>query len=124
MLANITSYKGRLVIELLERSSTDECVTSLDTPGVFGQVIMNTDKNLGVSSEAVDLMKKVKAGHDSIGEIDWFSSAKGDTFGWIGGPFTIVDPTTAETARNFSIRSYQPIDNVVPAGAMAAIDSM
>ena len=124
MHAKITAYKGMLVCELVaDKSIDDEVVTTLDNPSTFGQVIMNTEKNLGVSKEALELMKTVKIGHDDLGDIDWFSSVKGDTFGWIGGPYNIVNPANAETARGFKILAHILIENEVPEGAMKAIDA-
>ena len=124
MHAKVTAYKGKLVCELVaDKSIENEVVTTIDTPSTFGQVIMNTAKNLGVSKEALELMKTVKIGRDDLGDIDWFNSVQGDVFGWIGGPYNIIDPAEAETARGFKILAHIEIENEVPAGAMEAIDS-
>ncbi len=122
MHARVTAYRGKLVLELLAKASSEDVATSLDRPGNIGQVIMHTDRNLGVSEEAIALMKKVRSGRDSIGDIDWFKSNQGDVFGWIGGPCALVDAATCEAARGFAVRSYVSIANDVPEGARAAID--
>ena len=124
MHAKITEYKGHLVCELVaDASIEDEVVTSIDTPGVIGQVIMNTEKNLGVSAEALKLMAEVKIGHDDLGDIDWFESVKGDTFGWLGGPYSIKLPGDIETARDFKTLKHVVIPNDAPQGAKDAIDN-
>lgn len=124
LLATVTAYKGKLVLELKVDKSSEEVSTSLDNPGSFGQVIMNTGKNLGVSAEALALLKTVKSGHDSIGDVDWFvSDQQGDVFGWMGGAFAIKDPRFCESARNFALRSHVVIANEPAPGAMEFIDA-
>lgn len=124
LLATVTEYKGILVLELKATASSAEVATSLDRPGNIGQVIMNTRKNLGVSAEAIDLLKTVRVGHDSIGDVDWFQSSADDTFGWLGGPFSIKNPANCEAARNFKVLSHVVIANEPAQGAMEAIDNM
>ncbi len=123
MHAKITAYKGILVCELIATASIpDEVVTTIDTPGTIGQVIMNTEKNLGVSPEALALMKTVKIGRGGVGDIDWFSSVKGDAFSWFGDPYTIKPPAAIEAARGFRILKHVVIANEVPEEAKAVID--
>ena len=123
--ARITAYLGVLVCETLATASNKDCALSIDNPGRIGQVFMNTKETLGVSEEAIELLKKIKIGRDSIGDVDWFESVQGDVFGWLGGPKTIKDTADElETARGFRIRSYVSVPNDVPADAKAAIDSM
>lgn len=124
--ANVTAYKGKLVIELLaQKSIANEVTTSLDTPGVFGQVIENTKEHLGVSKEAIELLKQVKKGYDSIGDVDWFKVDNGNyAFGWIGGPYAIVDPMKAEGSSTYIVpNDYIEIENNVPDGAKVYLDS-
>jgi len=125
--ARITAYLGVLVCETLATASNKDCSLSIDNPNRIGQVFMNTKETLGVSEEAIELLKKIPIGRDSIGDVDWFeSSAQGDVFGWLGGPKTIKGPDLKEleTARGFRIRSYVSIPNDVPEDAKAYIDSM
>lgn len=125
MHARITAYKGMLVLELLAtKSISNEVATSLDTPGNMGQVIMDTAKHLGVSIEALELMKPLRRGHDDLGDIDWFqSTGSGDCFAWLGGPYAIKDPKKLETSSSWRIGAHQVITNEVPAGARQFIDS-
>lgn len=125
MHARITAYKGQLVLELLAAQSIpNEVATSLDSPGNLGQVIMNTAQNLGVSAEALALMKGLKRGHDDLGDIDWFTSqGAGDCFGWLGGPYAIKNPQQVETSSSWKMGAHVVIDNVVPEGAREFIDA-
>lgn len=127
--ANVTAYKGKLVIQLLTMVSIDnETAVSMDVPGRFGQVIMNTKEHLGVSEEALELLKTVKRGHDGLGDgLDWFKTevagqAPAHAFSWLGGPYAIVDPTTQSGSRDYVVGEYQTIPNDVPQGAKDAID--
>ena len=123
--AHITAYKGLIVCELLAEKSIDGAVTtSLDNPGCIGQVIHNTAENLGVSEEALALLKAVKRGHDDLGDIDWFDTSDGKaSFGWLGGPYAIKDPVRCEGSSSYKISNFVTIPNDVPEGAKNAIDN-
>lgn len=124
--ANVTAYKGRLVMELLAKISIEGAVaTSLDTPGNMGQVIMNTKEHLGVSKEALELLKTVKPGRDSMGDIDWFATSDGNhAFSWLGGPYNIAKPSDIEGSRSYVVPDhFVEIENNVPQGAQDYIDA-
>lgn len=125
MHAHITAYKGIIVCELLATASIKgEVTTSLDNSGVFGQVIHDTAKNLGVSAEALALLKSLPRGRDSLGDIDWFRTNDGRaSFGWIGGPYAIKDPKQCEGSRQYEVLAHVVIPNDVPEGAKEAIDA-
>jgi hypothetical protein len=123
--ANVTAYKGQIIIELLTFTSIpDETHVSMDNPSVLGQMILDSGKHLGVSKEALALIQQVKPGHDSMGEIDWFKAGEVFAFGWLGGPYKIVSPEEADASRQFVVGDFVEIPNVVPAGAKAAIDKL
>lgn len=125
MHAHVTAYKGLLVLELrVEKSIPDEVVTALDTPGNLGHLIMDSGKNLGVSQEALVLLKQVRKGSGSLGDIDWFRSGDKAVFGWMGGPYRLAKPADVEASRQFGIFDYVSIPNDVPEGAREAIDNM
>lgn len=131
--ASITAHKGHLVFTLNTHASIkDEVATSVDNPFSFGQVIMNTAKNLGVSEEALALLKTVPRGRDAVGDVGWFVTDRvGYAFSWIGGPCSVKKPEEIEGARDYMAASA-PIDilktfcviipNDVPAGAVSAIN--
>lgn len=122
--AKITAYKGKIVCELVAKSSIpNEVNTSLDNPTTMGQIIHNTEKHLGVSDEALKLMRTLKRGSDSLGDIDWFETGGGTaSFGWLGGPYNIIDAAECEPSRDFKILKYVRIPNDVPDGAKEHID--
>ena len=122
--AKVMEYKGVLVCELVaEKSIEGEVHCSLDNPGVFGQIIMNTGRHLGVSKEAFAILQSLKPGQSSLGEIDWFTSADSDCFGWIGGPYALLDPKSIEPSRQYQVGAFVEIKNDVPEGAKDAIDN-
>jgi len=123
--AHVTAYKGRIVMELLAtKSIAGEVATSLDSPSSFGQVIMNTKEHLGVSKEALELLKTVKRGNDSLGGIDWFKTSDGNhAFSWMGGPYQITTPQDADASRSYVVSDhFVEIENTVPEGARHHID--
>lgn len=124
LYAKVYAYKGLLVLELCATESNDNVATSIDNPDSFGQVIMDTQKHLGVSPEALALLKPLSRGRDSLGDLDWFTDSTGrDVFAWIGGPYHIVSPAECETTRDWDIRSHVVIENTVPQGAKDHIDT-
>jgi hypothetical protein len=124
MHAEVTAYKGRIVIELkTRRSIPGEVLTSLDTPRMGSQIIKDTAKNLGVSKEALQLLKTVHRGANAIGDVNWSSSEEGSgNFGWVGGCCAIFSPATCEASSQFKVRGYVTIDNNVPEGARRQLD--
>lgn len=94
--------------------------------GKLGCVIGNTKKNLGVSQEAIDLMKKVEMGTDAIGDIDWWwCDNETYAFSWFGPIFRIIDATDSVSAREFRPHPDQCtiIPNEVPEAAIKAIQA-
>jgi hypothetical protein len=124
MHAEITAYKGRIIIELkVKKSIPGEVLTSLDTPRLPGQLVNNTAKNLGISKEALDLLKSVRKGDGAAGDVDWTRTEEGKTtFGWIGGRCAIFNPETCEGSKRFKVGGYVTIPNEVPEGARQQLD--
>ena len=124
--AKVTAYSGVLVIECLETVSSEDCTLSTDNPTCIGQVIHNTKKNLGISKEAVEVLRKFNRCRDDIGDIDFFESDdKQWNFAWIGGLKKIADPKDAVGSRTYSVPGpdqYVSIPNDVPQEAKDCID--
>lgn len=122
--AKITAHNGVLIIECTEKNSTPgETHLSIDQKGVIGQVIMKTRETLGVSDEALALLKTVKRGADSLGDVDWWKTNDGHTaFSWLGPMCRLMDPSDAEASRQYIIGEYVSIPNEPPQEAVDAID--
>lgn len=125
MYASVTEYKGWIVFELLVDKSNDEVASSIDRPGNLGQVISNTEKNLGISAEAFALLKTVKNARDAIGDVMFFETNDNAAFGWLGGPKAIKRPENIEGCRatRWDLK-YISIPNEPPEGAKEAIDKI
>lgn len=124
MHAHITAYKGRLIFELKTKHAIkNEVLTTLDKSSVIGQIIINTKKNLGISKEALALLKKIGKTKEHIGEIDWSKNHTGqDTFIWSGRAQDIKRPEDMLASKTYKIMAHTIIENMVPQGAMQAID--
>ena len=73
MYAKITAYKGKIICELLVDHDVDGAVScNVNHPNRYGNSIIDTTRNLGVSEEALDLMKTLKSGRDDVGDLDWY----------------------------------------------------
>ena len=126
MHAEITAYKGRIVIELkVKKSIPGEVLTSQDTPRVAGQVVTDTARHLGVSAEALSLLKEVRRSSEDAGELDWSRTAEGKAaFGWKGDRCAIFNPQACAGSRKFKVGGYVTIPNNVPEGARKQLDKM
>lgn len=84
-----------------------------DTIGNMGCVVMDSAKNLSVSSEALDLMKLVRVGHDSVGDIDWWACNDGNhAFSWWGPIFRVIDVNDSISARGFRPSNSLPFTEI------------
>lgn len=126
MHAEITAYRGRLIITLLaDRSIPGEVITSQDNPRFPGQVIYDTGRNLGVSKEALRLLRELPPGSEEVGDLNWFHIEKDKPmFFWRGGRYAIFSPDYIHAARDFNVREHVCIPNRVPADARAQLDAL
>jgi hypothetical protein len=115
MHAIITAYRQHLVFQLLATQSVPrEVKTSLDNDGCLGQTVFDSARNLGVSREAAELLKKVRAGKDPIGDIFWKAQESGrHTFAWRGGPLVAMSPDVCKGSDSFRVRAYALVSNDV-----------
>jgi hypothetical protein len=122
MIVSVHAYKNYLIIDgPWDLEHADWAPAGGDK---IGCVLNDTAKNLGVSPEAIELLKTIPAGTDGIGEVMWFETeSHGFAFGWLGPPSRLVDPSDAEGDRCFAVRdAYVEIPNDPPQGAVEAID--
>lgn len=124
----VTAYEGIfLVIDASNAGAkSEEWYPSGD--GRIGCVLLDTKKNLGVSEEALALLRTIRRSDDAIGDVDWFATdvpGKGPAhaFGWLGGPRKIVDPTIVTGSRHYHVPAdaFVLIPNDVPRDAVTAI---
>ena len=94
-----------------------------------GCVIADTEKNLGISVEAFDLMQTIKRNNDSVGDISWWACDDGThAFSWWGAIYRVIDPNDSEAPRDFYVNNIMwsvctKIPNDVPPEAMQVIDA-
>ena len=126
MHAEITAYRGRLVLTLLaDHSIPGEVTTSHDNPRFPGQVIYDTAIHLGISDKALQLLRKIQPGNEEVGDLNWFVNDDGKpAFFWRGGRHAIFSIEYCHAARGFDIHPYARIPNRVPEGARAQLDAM
>ena len=84
MLVKITAHKDSLVFD------GDPNITEDWIPYQRGCLLYNTDKHLGISKKAFEVLKKVKRGKEEFGEIHAFISIDGrGCFAW-KGPYKVI----------------------------------
>lgn len=127
MKVKLFAYKDILIIETqdLDKEHPDFVPYGENKDGGFniGCVLLNTEKNLGASKEAIKWLKDVKKSNDCIGDIDCFKQNDGVyVFGWLGGLYA-VKQKKAEGSRSYtSDFPYIEIENTIPEGAKTYID--
>jgi hypothetical protein len=125
--AKVWEYKGYLLCGATTTTTIEgETIRPTDRQSL-GCVTFHTDKFLGVSAEAFELMKTIKNGFDDLSHIDWFITDEGESvFAWLGGLYVILDPKEVEGARYYAVREgmYVPIPNDPPDEAKAAVDRL
>lgn len=83
----------------------------------MGCVVEDSRRRVGISKEAIDLMRGIKTGRDSIGDIDWHWCVDGTyAFGWWGAIYRIIRPHEDIGARDFKVHpgEYVEVPNDVP----------
>lgn len=123
---SVTAHNGFLVVEYHTLESVAEEVTSPYDSSSMGFVISDVGF-VGVSNEAYELLKTIRPGRDSLGELDIFRGGpNGYVFGTLGGACGLFKATTVETSRDYRVpyqNEFQLIANDVPEGAKEAIDN-
>lgn len=124
MHATITAYLGRIIVELTARKPIPgEVILARGHAQAGVHIIRDTARHLGVSKEALALLKRVRRSPDSAGDLDWSRDADGKAcFGWCGGDCLIVSPETCLGSNRFNVRSCVDIPNQVPEGARRQLD--
>lgn len=124
MHAEVTAYRGRIIVELkAKKSIPGEVLLARGNPQMGVHIIKDTAHHLGVSHEARELLKRVRRSQNAAGELDWSRDADGKAcFGWRGGDCLIVSPETCFGSSKFSVRSCVDIPNQVPEGARRQLD--
>jgi hypothetical protein len=100
MKTKVFAHKG--FIGILSNPKADGLVASPIT-GSFGCVISDATQNVEISKEALEALKSIPKGHDSLGEIDIFGDASGKViFGWMGGFMGAYKVCDVEISREYN----------------------
>lgn len=101
--------------------------------GRMGCVVGDSKKALRISQEALDLLNRIPAGRDCIGDIDWFKCDNNQyAFSWFGGIYRVIDTRDMGVcgARDYRIHPEQctvipnnPTKEMI-AGAKKAAETM
>lgn len=124
MHAEVTAYRGRIIVELKAKNAIPgEVILARGNAHTGIHIIKDTARHLGVSHEALELLKRVRRSQSAAGDLDWSRDADGlACFGWCGGDCLIVSPETCLGSSKFNVRSCVDIPNQVPEGARRQLD--
>jgi hypothetical protein len=120
----VVAYEGKLVFIPNEpEKGIGDSWWPVDQKGKLGSVL-GSSKRLGVSQEALALMRTIKLNRDAIGDIDWWKCDDGEkAFSWFGVLYRVMDPADSEAARGFQVYESECviIPNEVPPEAVEAV---
>ncbi len=117
----VFSYKGFVGI-----SSSPESEGIIAHPGNGNLGVVCNAKDVEISEEALELLKKVKKGNDDLGDIDVFKSSDGMiVFSWLGGYLRVLRPDSVEGSRDTNMGLLSSTPGVEPEkGFIDYIDSL
>jgi hypothetical protein len=104
MKLNIFSYQNKLILMPIDIENNDSVFFPIK-PGIsFGNVMLDTKSRLQISKSAFNLLKDVRRGMDSIGDLSWWKVDDGTyAFSWFGPSNRIMDPYHIEGDKDFII---------------------
>lgn len=113
LFAVVIACQGRLVVRSLREDDQEPQVNpETGEPTDTEYTFTDTGSTLGVSPEALELLKALDRNNDDVGELNWMRNANGEpAFSWIGGPISAFDPATFVAPRTFEILDYVEIVN-------------
>lgn len=119
----VTAYKDNLIIETVKPDEDKNFVPVGN--GRLGCVLIDTKELLGMSEEAVTLMKKLRRNNDAIGDVSTWKTTEGThCFAWFGNLKRLVDVNKCESDRDGIIDiDHITIPNEPPKEAIEVIDS-
>jgi len=81
-------------------------------PGQLGFVVRADCVDF--QKEAIEILKTIKRSGDSIGEVDIYQSNNdGVILCWLGGPFKLIDPTTADGSNEYDASLITATEGVI-----------
>jgi len=90
-IMKITTYRGFIVTEPFV--DNDDNLVLPDGHNIIGTMVIDTENNLGMSSEAWEIIKKMERSGDDIGDFNaYHRDDNKDCVSWLGGPRKVVSP--------------------------------
>ena len=116
----VTCHEEFLVIETVDPTADENFVPYGGSK--IGCVLIDTEKYLGMSDEAFELIKTLKVSGDDIADVSTWESVKGQCFSWLGPVKTLIDIPKCDTSRDGIIDiKYIKIENKIPIEAFESI---
>lgn len=121
-IVRVTAYEGFVIITGPKSNFKDPNWVPADGTR-FGCVLMDTENNLGVSVDALKLLKGIRRNCDDGGDVMWWRAGNGkEGFGWIGGAQYGFWPPNAQADRDYRVGAHIVIPNEPPEDVIKAID--
>ena len=119
MKIKVFSYKGFIGVE-----SSPECEGIIAHPKFTNIGVVCKADSVEFSASAVELLKSIPKGHDSLGDINIFKTIDGEiVFSWLGGYCVFIDSKKSQFSRDCDTSLFKPTEGVaIPDNFKAAVD--
>ena len=107
MRTKIFCYNG--IIGILSGPDSEGLVAKPEG-GNLGCVLEST--GVDISHDALELLKKVRRGHDDLGEVDIFSAGEKVIVGWLGGYMKAFRPEDIEGSSSYNASLLKATEGV------------
>jgi hypothetical protein len=118
----ILGHKGWIVVDTADLTQDEDFIPAGGSR--IGCVLANTKERLGISDEALELLKKIPKSHDDIGDVDCFKSGDKWIFGWLGPARRLISTVGTSGSSSYDINAleFKRIPNDVPVEAKNAVE--
>lgn len=110
MRTQVFTHKG--YVGIMSDVQAEGLLNNPSQPGELGFVV--DASFVDIQPEALELLKEIKKGRDSIGDVDVFQAGDKVIFGWLGGPLCLLDPKKASGSRDYNTSLLKSNPDVKP----------
>lgn len=101
----VMGYKGWIIIDTADPTEDKDFIPA-GGPRI-GCVLANTKERLGISDEALELLRKIPKGIDDIGDVDCFKSGTNGVFAWLGPARRLVSTVGTSGSNSYDIDAIE-----------------
>jgi hypothetical protein len=110
MRTQVFTHKG--YIGIMSDVKAEGLINNPSQPGQLGFVV--DASFVDIQPEALEILKQIKKGRDSLGDIDVFQAGDKVVFSWLGGQLNLLDPKRVSGSRDYNPSTLKSNSEVKP----------